>query len=367
MAPNLFTELVARNDVPGTVHGERLNQLDFRDREGVSASLPRNRYDSGRGVNQPFGHKKPLQSPRLAFVKYAIAVIVAATMATAVGTNAAGRQSSGPSPSRLSTSHPRAVLQQYCIGCHNSRTRAGELTLESVDVDNPAAHPETWEKVVRKLRTGAMPPAGMPRPDEATYHSLASSLEAALDAAAARRPHPGAPWLHRLNRTEYANAIRDLLALEIDAASLLPAEDAASGFDNNAGLLSVSPTLLERYLSAAAKISALAVGDATLIGPASQTYVVRGDVSQSAHLEGLPLGTRAGYSRAIRSRWTASTSSRPRCCKPIWAPCVDSSSGTTSSSRWTGHACSRPLSVATRTTRCPPPTPPTSSARSASG
>jgi mono/diheme cytochrome c family protein len=226
-------------------------------------------------------------------VKYAIALIVAATMATAVGTTAAGRQLSDP-PGRSAAIQPKAVLQQYCIGCHNSRNPTADLALDGVDIDDAAAHPEAWEKVVRKLRTGAMPPAGMPRPDEATYETLASRLEAVLDKAAAGRPQPGAPWLHRLNRTEYTNAIRDLLALEIDAASLLPPEDAAGGFDNNAGLLGVSPTLLERYLSAAAKISALAVGDATLIGPTSQTYMVRGDLSQSAHIEGLPLGTRGG-------------------------------------------------------------------------
>jgi hypothetical protein len=186
------------------------------------------------------------------------------------------------------------VVQQYCVGCHNSRNRTADLALDETDLTNPAAHPEIWEKVVRKLRAGAMPPAGMPRPDDATYDALASRLEAALDAAASRRPQAGAPWLHRLNRTEYENAIRDLLAIEVDAASLLPAEDSAGGFDNNAGLLGVSPTLLERYLSAAARISALAVGDATLIGPTSQTYMVRGDVSQDAHMEGLPLGTRGG-------------------------------------------------------------------------
>jgi mono/diheme cytochrome c family protein len=227
-------------------------------------------------------------------VKYAIALIVAAAMAVTAGTAAARAQSSRATQSGGDLSEYTAVLQQYCVGCHNSRNRSADLALDSLDVANPAAHPEIWEKVVRKLRTGAMPPAGMPRPDDATYDSLASRLESALDTAAGRRPQPGAPWLHRLNRIEYTNAVRDLLAIEIDATSLLPPEDSAGGFDNNAGLLGVSPTLLERYLSAAARISALAVGDATLIGPTSQTYMVRGDLSQDAHIEGLPLGTRGG-------------------------------------------------------------------------
>jgi hypothetical protein len=227
-------------------------------------------------------------------VKYAIALIVAATMATVVGSTAARAQSSRVTDTRPDLSHHKAVLQQYCVGCHNTRNPTAELALDTVDINDPASHPDLWEKVVRKLRAGAMPPAGMPRPDDAIYESLAAGLETALDAAVVRLPQPGAPWLHRLNRTEYANAIRDLLALEIDASSLLPADDAAAGFDNNAGLLRISPTLLERYLSAAAKISALAVGDAALLGPTSQTYVVRGDVSQDAHIEGLPLGTRGG-------------------------------------------------------------------------
>ena len=214
-------------------------------------------------------------------------------MAIVAGSSASGAQSRASSARPDPTDH-RAVLQQYCFGCHNTRTRTADLALDNLDINNVAAHPEIWEKVARKLRTGAMPPAGMPRPDEATYGSLASRLEASLDAAAVARPQPGAPWLHRLNRTEYANAVRDLLAIEIDAASLLPADDSAAGFDNNAGLLGISPTLLERYLSAAAKIAALAVGDPTLLGPTSQTYVVRGDVSQDAHIDGLPLGTRGG-------------------------------------------------------------------------
>ena len=189
---------------------------------------------------------------------------------------------------------PETVVKQYCLGCHNARAQAAGLALDGLDIGNVSAHADIWEKVVRKLRTGAMPPPGSPRPDAAGYASLTSWLETALDAAAAARPSPGAPAIRRLNRTEYANAIRDLLALDVDAAALLPPDDASGGFDNNAGMLGVTPTLLERYLSAAARISAVAVGNAALIGPSSQTYMVRGDASQSDHVEGLPLGTRGG-------------------------------------------------------------------------
>ena len=190
-------------------------------------------------------------------------------MAIAAGTTMSGAQSERPEPARPDLSQHTAVLKQYCYGCHNTRTRTADLALDSIHINDVAPQPQIWEKVVRKLRTGAMPPAGMPRPDDAGYESLASGLETALDAAAVSRPQSGAPWLHRLNRNEYANAIHDLLALDIDSASLLPADDAAGGFDNNAGALGISPTLLERYLSAAAKISALAVGDAALLGPTS--------------------------------------------------------------------------------------------------
>ena len=127
--------------------------------------------------------------------------------------------------------------------CHNQRVRSGELALDALDVSNVAPQAATWEKVVRKVRAGAMPPAGMPRPDEATAAALVSELTASLDCTAT--PNPGRPLLHRLNRAEYANVVRDLLAIDVDVKSLLPADDSAFGFDNNADLLVVSPSLLE--------------------------------------------------------------------------------------------------------------------------
>jgi len=133
--------------------------------------------------------------------------------------------------------------------------------LDKLDLENVGPNAETWEKVVRKLRVGAMPPQGMPRPDRATMDSLAASIETSLDRASAAAPNPGRPVLHRLNRTEYANAIRDLLALDVDPSAMLPTDDASFGFDNIASVLGVSPALLERYLLASAKISRLAVGD----------------------------------------------------------------------------------------------------------
>lgn len=162
-----------------------------------------------------------------------------------------------------------------------------------LDTGDVGPHAEKWEKVVRKLRVGAMPPQGMPRPDRAGEDALAASIENALDRAAAAAPNPGRPVLHRLNRTEYANSIRDLLALDVDAADLLPTDDASFGFDNIGSVLGVSPALLERYLMASAKISRLAVGDPK-IDPITDTYRVRADLTQNDHLEGLPLGTRGG-------------------------------------------------------------------------
>ena len=166
------------------------------------------------------------------------------------------------------------MVTQYCVPCHNEKLKTAQLTLDTANVDDVADHAEVWEKVARKLRAGAMPPAGRARPDQASIQGLVNYLESSLDRAATAKPNPGRPTAHRLNRAEYVNVIRDLLGVEIDGAALLPADDAAYGFDNNADTLALSPALLERYLSAARKIGRLAIGDPThsagrraLLGP----------------------------------------------------------------------------------------------------
>jgi hypothetical protein len=187
----------------------------------------------------------------------------------------------------------RATVNQYCAGCHNDRTKSGDLALTAFDVDNPVEHPEIWEKVVRKLRGRMMPPPGRPRPDEKTYDQLISYLEKSLDTAAAANPNPGrTETFRRLNRTEYQNAVRDLLSIDVDVTSLLPKDDASYGFDN-VGVAGLSPTLLERYLTAAQKISRLAIGTPVRT-PASNVLVLPPDLTQEDHIEGLPFGTRGG-------------------------------------------------------------------------
>src|SRR5579862_788158 len=186
-----------------------------------------------------------------------------------------------------------AVLNKYCVTCHSDKTRTGGLTLQGADLNDVPKNAESWEKVIRKLRAGAMPPQGMPRPDQATIDGLASFLETSLDRAAAAKPNPGHATMHRLNRSEYANAIHDLLALDVDSTALLPPDDESNGFDNIADVLRVSPSLMERYLSASWNISREAVGDMN-IAAATTTYRVRPDLSQDQHIEGLPLGTRGG-------------------------------------------------------------------------
>ncbi len=184
----------------------------------------------------------------------------------------------------------RQVLDKYCVTCHNQRTKIGSLALDTFDLAEVPAHSDIWEKVVAKLRAGTMPPAGMPQPDLATYRATASWLEERLDTAP---PYAGRPLLHRLNRTEYANAIRDLLDLQVDVNTLLPPDDSAFGFDNISDSLGISPALQERQLAAALKIAALAVGDPAQ--PAtSRTWRIRQDLSQNRQVEGLPPGTVGG-------------------------------------------------------------------------
>ena len=204
----------------------------------------------------------------------------------------------GPASAPGDPADHRAVLDRYCVTCHNQRTKAGELSLDDLDLSAVPAQADAWEKVIRKVRVGMMPPQGMPRPDTATERGLIAWLETTLDRAASASPKPGRSTVHRLNRAEYANAIRDLLDLEVDTTTLLPPDDSGYGFDNIAEVLGLSPVLMERYLGAAGRISALAVGDPTL-GPGMETFLVRQDASQDQHIDGLPIGTVGG--RLIRT------------------------------------------------------------------
>src|ERR1041385_6816060 len=192
----------------------------------------------------------------------------------------------------------KTFFTQYCYGCHNTaaKTRGVEsalrLTLDQLDTATipKETGPETWEKVVRKLRAGMMPPSGLPRPNPQTFESAIVFVENELDRTA--KLHIPPPGLHRMNRTEYANAIRDLLDIQIDAGKFLPSDDSTRGFDNIAGALGISPTLLEGYVSAAGKISRLAIGDIST--PVQTTYRVAEDTDQDYHVEGMPFGTRGG-------------------------------------------------------------------------
>jgi hypothetical protein len=195
-------------------------------------------------------------------------------------------------PSAAPSPH-RATLDRYCVTCHNARTKTGGLSLEGLDVTRVESDSDTWEKVVRKLRGRMMPPAGLPRPDDATYDALVAHLESSLDRTAALHPNPGrTDTFRRLSRVEYQNAIRDILALDVDVTSLLPKDDASHGFDN-VGNVDLSPTLLERYLAAAQKVSRAAVGS-PLPSPASHVVILPSDLTQEDHLDGLPFGTRGG-------------------------------------------------------------------------
>jgi hypothetical protein len=197
-----------------------------------------------------------------------------------------------PSPEELAARHA-GTIDRYCTECHNDAEREADLSLERIDLAQLAADAGLWEKVIVKLRGNLMPPPGRPRPEPKEAEAIVAYLETGLDTAAAAHPEPGRAGVHRLNRTEYGNAIRDLLALEIDPAEFLPADDEAYGFDNIADVLRVSPSLLEQYLAASSKIAALAVGDPTA-RVVTSIYRAPPDLAQGDHVEGLPLGTRGG-------------------------------------------------------------------------
>ena len=198
-----------------------------------------------------------------------------------------------PTASSSSAAARKALVDDYCVSCHNDDMRIGNFSLETVDLTDPGSYAEPLEKVALKLRAGMMPPAGMPRPEPADLEAFIEDVEASIDADAAENPHPGRPVLHRLNRTEYKNSIRDLLALDVNVQSLLPPDDMSQGYDNMSDVLTVSPTLLDGYIRAAGKLSRLAVGDPGA-APAVETYVVPQAISQLRHVEGAPFGTRGG-------------------------------------------------------------------------
>ena len=230
----------------------------------------------------------PLRRERLSPRGVDVGVIVVLTVV--VGLVSSAEQSRA----EATTEKYQTLLGRYCVTCHNERLHTADLSLEGRSLEEVDDHPELWEKVLQKLSTQAMPPPGRPRPSGEAYVTFAAWLEAELDKVALANPDPGRPTLHRLNRLEYANAVRDLLGLEIDADALLPSDDLAYGFDNNADILTVSPGLLERYMSAARRVSRLAVGDPTIeadIARYSMSLLERQDQRMS---EDLPFGSRGG-------------------------------------------------------------------------
>jgi hypothetical protein len=199
-------------------------------------------------------------------------------------------QAQPPAPS---IAEQRALTTQYCAGCHNDKLKSGGMTLTKLDLTHPEQNAELSEKVIRKVRAGLMPPAGLPRPDLTTMSAFAGALEQSIDRFAVTHPNPGRPALHRLNRVEYANSVRDLLDIDVDVASLLPTDDSSHGFDNMAEVLNISPTLMEGYVRAAGQIAREAVGDPGMT-PLVATYHVPQAISQLEHVEGTAFGTRGG-------------------------------------------------------------------------
>jgi mono/diheme cytochrome c family protein len=235
------------------------------------------------------------------------AALVAVTWCTQFPAGARDQQpaadasrASGQAPARASVT-PSETFSRYCTSCHNGRLKSGGLAIDALDTARVHEQAEVWEKILRRVRSESMPPAPARRPDKTTYAALTAWLEGELDRAAAPTPNPGRPSLHRLNRAEYANAVRDLLGVEIDPRELLPADDSGYGFDNIADVLSVSPGLLERYMLAASKIGRLAIGDPTM-KPTVVTYRTQPLAAQDDRMsEDLPFGTRGGL--AVRHQF----------------------------------------------------------------
>src|SRR5437016_4202905 len=230
------------------------------------------------------------------------------------------QQQSAPD-SQIAQHH--ALIDKYCVTCHNERTKTAGLSLASVDVSHPADHADIWEKVIRKVRAEMMPPVGAARPEKASLDGLASYLETSIDKVAAAHPNPGRATLHRLNRAEYGNAVRDLFALDaVDIAQYLPPDPEAYGFDNIADSLGTSPALMERYLAVAWKVTRIAMGD-TKIPATTETFRARMDLTQRDHIEGLPLGTRGGMLVKYNFPVDAEYEIRPK----LWANTVEQIGG----------------------------------------
>ena len=221
-----------------------------------------------------------------------VATVFAVTMLSSASTHF-GAQQAQPASVPVERTPQRALLDQYCVTCHNQRAKTAGVMFDTMNLSDVSKHADVWEKAVRKLRGGMMPPPGVRRPDQAAIESFVSWLENSLDQAAAADPNPGRVALHRLNRTEYANAIEDLVGLGVDASALLPKDDEANGFDNVANVLKVSPSFLDQYISAARFVVNQAVGSATPKTTSTVFRTPRG-LDQHVHVEGLPLGTRGG-------------------------------------------------------------------------
>src|SRR3984893_553405 len=227
-----------------------------------------------------------------------------ATISATLSAKQAGTPASTPpaAPGATAATPARELVSTYCVGCHNERVKTANLTLDKADTEQVFNSAETWEKVVVKLRSRSMPPPGVRRPDNATYDRVATWLESELDRAAAAHVNPGrSAELHRLNRTEYANAVRDLFGVEIDPKAMLPPDEQAYGFDTNADALSMQPALLDRYLAAAAKIARLALGDPTIPAGFERYTALKDNSNESTWLwqnerlgEEFPLGSRGG-------------------------------------------------------------------------